>query len=159
MVQLQMLNKILKDKDSSLLLLNNLSADYFSDYPNEYNFIKSHLISNWSCIIAAMLLFCGFKELPEKFNAVINKFGGATFGVYLIHGQLIFYPFVLQKIFKIGERLNSGYIIPWTIFTLIVVYIVFSLVEMLRKETIERFAMKICFIIENKVKLLYKNES
>nr|MBQ2234288.1 hypothetical protein [Treponema sp.] len=123
------------------------------------NFIKSHLISNWSCIIAAMLLFCGFKELPEKFNAVINKFGGATFGVYLIHGQLIFYPFVLQKIFKIGERLNSGYIIPWTIFTLIVVYIVFSLVEMLRKETIERFAMKIYFIIENKVKLLYKNES
>lgn len=43
MVQLQVLNKILKDKDSSLLLMNNLSADYFSDYPNEYIFIKSHL--------------------------------------------------------------------------------------------------------------------
>lgn len=43
MVQLQVLNKILKDKDSSLLLLNNLSVDYFSDYANEYLFIKSHL--------------------------------------------------------------------------------------------------------------------
>ena len=43
MVQLQVLNKIIKDKDSSILLLNNLSADYFSDYHNEYNFIKSHL--------------------------------------------------------------------------------------------------------------------
>lgn len=43
MVQLQVLNSILNNKDSSLLLLNNLTVDYFSDYPNEYNFIKSHL--------------------------------------------------------------------------------------------------------------------
>lgn len=43
MVQLQVLNAILFNKDSSLILLNNLTSDYFSDYPNEYNFIKSHL--------------------------------------------------------------------------------------------------------------------
>lgn len=43
MVQLQILNKILKDKDSSILLLNNLTQDYFSDYPNEYLFISNHL--------------------------------------------------------------------------------------------------------------------
>ena len=43
MVQVQVLNKILQDKDSSLILLNNLTQEYFSDYPNEFNFIKSHL--------------------------------------------------------------------------------------------------------------------
>lgn len=115
------------------------------------NFIKSHLISNWSCIIAAMLLFSGFKELPEKFNYIINKFGGATFGVYLIHGQLVFYPFVLQKIFKLGENLNSKYIIPWTLITIVVVYIVFSIIEILRKETLEKLVMKFYFKIEKKV--------
>lgn len=43
MVQLQVLNKILKDKDSSMIVLNNLTEEYFSDYSNEFNFIKNHL--------------------------------------------------------------------------------------------------------------------
>lgn len=43
MVQLQLLNKILKEKDSSIILFNNLTEDFFSDYPNEYNYIVRHL--------------------------------------------------------------------------------------------------------------------
>lgn len=43
MVQLQILNSIINNKDASIILLNNLSEEYFSDYPNEYNFIRSHL--------------------------------------------------------------------------------------------------------------------
>ena len=43
MVQLQVLNSIINKKDSSLLLLNNLTEEYFSDYPNEFGFIQRHL--------------------------------------------------------------------------------------------------------------------
>ena len=43
MIQLQVLNKILKDKDSSMIVLNNLTEDYFSEYSDEFNFIKNHL--------------------------------------------------------------------------------------------------------------------
>ena len=43
MIQLQVLNRIINEQDSSILLLNNLNQEYFSDYPNEYNFIKNHL--------------------------------------------------------------------------------------------------------------------
>ena len=43
MIQLQVLNKILKDKDSSMIVLNNLTEEYFSEYPDEFNFIKNHL--------------------------------------------------------------------------------------------------------------------
>lgn len=43
MIQLQVLNKILKDKDSSLIILNNLTSDYFSDYRDEFNYINNHL--------------------------------------------------------------------------------------------------------------------
>ena len=43
MIQLQFLNFILKTKDSSLITLNNLNKDYFSDYPNEFEFISNHL--------------------------------------------------------------------------------------------------------------------
>ena len=43
MVQLQVLNAIINNQDSSILLLNNLNGEYFSDYLNEYEFIKRHL--------------------------------------------------------------------------------------------------------------------
>lgn len=43
MVQLQFLNKLLDTQDPSLLTINNLTEDYFSDYLNEFKFIKNHL--------------------------------------------------------------------------------------------------------------------
>ena len=43
MVQLQTINKVLSTQDSSLITLNNLSEDYFSDYKDEFNYIKCHL--------------------------------------------------------------------------------------------------------------------
>lgn len=43
MIQLQVLNKIIRDKDTSFITLNNLNDDYFSDYVDEFNFIKNHL--------------------------------------------------------------------------------------------------------------------
>lgn len=40
--QLQILNKILKDKDFSLVELNNLTDKFFFNYPAEFNYIKNH---------------------------------------------------------------------------------------------------------------------
>jgi replicative DNA helicase len=52
MIQLQVLNRILSSKDTSLIILNNLTEDYFSDYKQEFNFIKDHLIN--------------FNNIPDK---------------------------------------------------------------------------------------------
>lgn len=38
-----MLNKILDTKDSSIITLNNLTSEFFSDYVKEFDFIKTHL--------------------------------------------------------------------------------------------------------------------
>lgn len=43
MVQLQVINKILQDRDASILLMNNLTAEYFSDYPEEFSYIQEHV--------------------------------------------------------------------------------------------------------------------
>lgn len=42
MVQLQILNRVLETKDISILVNNNLTEDYFIEYPEEYSFIKQH---------------------------------------------------------------------------------------------------------------------
>lgn len=49
MIQLQVLNKILDTKDASIISLNNLTDEYFSDYINEFRFIKSHIDAYGNC--------------------------------------------------------------------------------------------------------------
>lgn len=43
MIQLQFLNKILNDRDQSLIIDNSLTVDYFSEYRDEFLFIKQHI--------------------------------------------------------------------------------------------------------------------
>ena len=43
MVELQILSKVLKDKNLSLLTLNNITDDYFITYQSEYEFIRNHV--------------------------------------------------------------------------------------------------------------------
>lgn len=43
MVELQIISKVLKDKNLSLLTLNNITDDYFITYQSEYEFIRDHV--------------------------------------------------------------------------------------------------------------------
>lgn len=43
MIQLQVLNKLLSEQDSSLIILNNIDESFFSDYTSEFRYIKEHL--------------------------------------------------------------------------------------------------------------------
>ena len=43
MIQLQAINKILDSRDASFIIINNITEEFFSDYPNEFRFIKEHL--------------------------------------------------------------------------------------------------------------------
>lgn len=43
MIQLQMLNHLLATSDDSILKVNNVDDTFFSDYTEEYNFIREHI--------------------------------------------------------------------------------------------------------------------
>lgn len=49
MVQLQILNKILQTGDTSVLLMNNLTDEFFSDYKQEFEYIKDHVNKYGNC--------------------------------------------------------------------------------------------------------------
>ena len=43
MIQLQFLNYVLHSKDSQIITENSLDRSFFSEYENEFDFIKSHI--------------------------------------------------------------------------------------------------------------------
>lgn len=49
MIQLQVLNKLLNDRDSSIFLLNNINEEFFPSYPNEFKYIKDHIDRYGNC--------------------------------------------------------------------------------------------------------------
>jgi replicative DNA helicase len=43
MIELQVLSRVLKERDASILTLNGITEDYFITYPDEYAFIMNHI--------------------------------------------------------------------------------------------------------------------
>ena len=43
MIQLQFINHLLDTKDRSILLVNNIDSSFFSEYYEEFKFIKDHM--------------------------------------------------------------------------------------------------------------------
>ena len=59
MIQTQFINWLLDTKDTSVLTLNNIGKDYFSDYEKEFEFIQQHISE--------------YNNVPDK-ETFINKF-------------------------------------------------------------------------------------
>ena len=66
--QLQVLNKILDTKDASIITLNGLTEDFFSEYKDEFLFIKEHLDK--------------YNQVPDK-NSFLIKFPNSPENIIL----------------------------------------------------------------------------
>ncbi len=49
MIQLQFLNKLISTGDTSILLMNNITEEFFSDYRAEYRWVKEHIDKYGNC--------------------------------------------------------------------------------------------------------------
>ena len=111
MIQLQFLNKILASRDSSLIELNNLTGDYFCDYKDEFNFIKSHLEMYGNiCDLPTFLSHFPNFEVIEVLEgdeylikALIDDFNAIK--PLVLSGQI---DKAIDLYKKMGESLNKG---------------------------------------------------
>lgn len=88
-------------------------------------------------VVICTELFIGFTELKIKYNKFINEVAGCTFGVYLIHMHRLINP-LLFKLFPIYKETRSIRIFALSIASVILMYVVFTLVDFIRKRTVER---------------------
>lgn len=77
MVQLQILNKIISNKDISIITLNNLDEEYFSDYRREFSFLIKHYntYGNVCDTVTFLNNFPDFQllDVEEKDSYLLNK--------------------------------------------------------------------------------------
>lgn len=101
MVQLQFLNYLLQTGDTSLLMVNSIDDSFFSDYNDEYNFIRNHM-SQYGQVPDRLTFANQFRdfdwiEVNENPNYLIDE-------LYRDRNKR-----TLAKVFNgVRDRINSG---------------------------------------------------
>ena len=85
-------------------------------------------------LLSALCLFLGFRKLDIRCSKTINLIASATFGVYLLHENDFNRRVLWQGVFQTASFQNSPYLIPYSISVVIFVYIVCTLIELLRSK-------------------------
>jgi len=101
-------------------------------------------------LIASVLILIGFTRINIQ-NKFINFISTTTFGIYLLHDGEITRPWIWHDILKVETYTNSNLLIPYSIFAIVSVFVVGSIIEIIRIYTIEKLYMKLVDFISKKL--------
>ena len=88
-------------------------------------------------LLRAVFFFMIFEKKPSFNSKIVNIISSATFGVYLIHDNCIVRPALWKSIFVNAQYQESIMLIPYSIVVALLVYVVCSLIDIIRSKTIE----------------------
>ncbi len=89
-------------------------------------------------LIISILMFFGFLKLKIKYNKLINVVASASFGIYLIHDHDYVRRFLWETLFKNASFSKSYKLIPYSMFVIIMVFVICACIELLRIYLIEK---------------------
>jgi hypothetical protein len=92
-------------------------------------------------VLTSIELFIGFIKLKQFYNQWINIVASASLGVYLIHDNNFVRPFLWKTLLKTPEMYSSNYLILHALASILGVYLVCSLIDLIRKNTVGKYCV------------------
>lgn len=125
------------------------------------NLLAPRFLSNIKTIpniLIAFLITSGFIGLKERHNKVINFISKYSFSVYLFHQVPVFYPVLWASVFHADKFKGMKWSFVYVLVAALVVYLIASVIEELRKRLIENNIIKTKLFndISNKLESFYK---
>ena len=152
-IKLYGLNEKFSTKQYSLFFFVSLILTYFTSVVftvlgNKWGFFTGYITyfyaqEKLTVLAVSLCLFMCFSTLKMNCHKGINVWASATFGVYLIHDNIIIRKLLWIDLFKNAQYQESLLLIPYSIAAVVVVYMVCSLMDLLRINIIEKPCMKI----------------
>ena len=96
-----------------------------------------------SVLLISLTFFMAFATLKMNYHKWINIIASATFGVYLIHDSNIVRPFLWFEVFKNAQYQNSVLLIPYSVVVVIIVYVVCTVIDLIRQRVFEKAYMSL----------------
>lgn len=143
----------------AIYLISILAFNLFGDILNNKFLLKNSIyLSNPKSIlllfisVELLMMFLSMKKWSNKF---VNIIASATLGVYLIHDNNFVRPYLWKDLLDNQSMYHSEYLIFHAICSIILVYIICTIIDLLRQLTIEKlyeiFWNKYGNIMENKL--------
>lgn len=94
-------------------------------------------------LLRAVFFFMIFERMTLSYNKYINYISSAAFGVYLIHDSNIIRPWLWKTVFVNSQYQDSLRIIPYSLAAVCIVYIACTVIDLIRRHTIEPIYMRV----------------
>lgn len=130
----------------SVILLNVAGIKIQSLFSKAIHFSEATFVP---VVLAAIFLFLIFLNIDMKHSKIINIISSATFGVLLIHDNEYMRNFLWIELFKNAYMLDSKYFILYEIVVVLGVYIICTVIEIIRSKIIEN---QLFLIISKKIR-------
>jgi hypothetical protein len=122
-----------------LIYLGHITnMEVFTEYSRHWANINSVFI-----LLAAVEVMVAFVKMKPYYNRGINILASATLGVYLIHDNDLFRPYLWCVILKTPEMYASRLLIVHAMVSILGVYLICSSIDLIRQYTIEKLFMGI----------------
>ena len=128
-------------------LLGKSNLWFISDHKNQYYYEMQTL----PILVASVCLFEGFLKLDIGSNKIINTISSVTFGIYLIHDNMLFRELMwkngvrdtlLTKCLNAPNVESVKHFVPISISIIIAVFVICGLIEVVRLYLIEPLYIK-----------------
>lgn len=114
----------------------------FYQYLEKYLAFSLSELKSLPNFLSALGIFSIAVNLHIGNSKIINRVGGATFGVYVIHQVPVFYTYLWNGIFTGEDYKSSEYNLLYACFMIAAVFLVCSVIELIRaaifKNTVEK---------------------
>jgi hypothetical protein len=128
-----------------IVILLNIFLIYMRHITGNYYFytwsIRLMLLNSPFILASSVELLIGFAKMKPVYNKVLNKFASATLGVYLIHENSYVKPYLWNTLLKNSQMYESSFLIVHALVSIIAVYLVCVLIDLIRQCTVERLFM------------------
>lgn len=121
-----------------LFTLADIFGAAFFDFTGLYNSYLGSMAMSFAgmmkpfTLLSALCFLLGFRKLSVSTDKFINAAAGATFGVYMLHENEFNIAKLWRNTLHACSFQDSPYLIAYTIVVVIVVYVVCTVIELLR---------------------------
>ncbi|MBQ8014904.1 MAG: acyltransferase [Clostridia bacterium] len=134
---------------SVIMYLSSVFISFLGTKIPDFNLPSNYFYSTQSLTVflVSVCLFMTFATTSIKINRIIKTIASATFGVYLIHENHFLRNIFWQTVFKNANYQNTLKLIPVSVVAVVIVYIVCTIIELIRQVFIEKTFSKITDIL------------
>lgn len=131
-----------------LTILTYCSSVIFTILGTKWAFFSEHNsyfygMQRLPTLAISICIFIAFANMDIKYSKWINLASSATFGVYLIHDNRFVRPFLWESVFHNAKFQDSILLVPYSIAVVAIVFILCTLLDLLRQRVIERPYMQL----------------